>query len=221
MEPTRCHRTIGAHIRYRLAADRRGGILIACRRADRGALHITSNGSGTYKPVVSRSARYWPSWGYVTQIRIAFASHGADRHTKHSTNCQYLPAVVPRPYLAGVCKRMRAAVGRRLSVDRRSLVALRVSVGLLLLADLLLRSRSLVFFYTDAGVLPRSVLFSRFPFPGCSRLTRGSEARSGSRCWVFSRLWQRLRSRSGIGLELRQPVRWYSSCRCTRETRSC
>jgi hypothetical protein len=59
---------------------------------------------------------------------------------------------------------MRAAVEQRLSVDRRSLVALRVSVGLLVLADLLLRSRSLVFFYTDAGVLPRSVLFSRFPF---------------------------------------------------------
>lgn len=32
-----------------------------------------------------------------------------------------------------------------------------------MLADLLLRARSLAFFYTDAGVLPRSVLFARYP----------------------------------------------------------
>ncbi|NEU58018.1 HTTM domain-containing protein [Halorussus sp. MSC15.2] len=38
------------------------------------------------------------------------------------------------------------------------MAALRVSLGVLLLADLLLRSRDLVAFYTDAGVLPRSVL---------------------------------------------------------------
>ena len=70
VEPTRCHRTIGAHIRYRLAADRRGGILMSCRRADRGALHITSNGSGTYKPVVSEAPREESSWVRVSQSPV-------------------------------------------------------------------------------------------------------------------------------------------------------
>ncbi|SDM55240.1 Vitamin K-dependent gamma-carboxylase [Halogranum gelatinilyticum] len=55
------------------------------------------------------------------------------------------------------------ALARRVGVDRRALAALRVSLGLLLLADLLLRSRNLVAFYTDAGVLPRSLLAARYP----------------------------------------------------------
>ncbi|SHH55953.1 hypothetical protein [Halobaculum gomorrense] len=58
---------------------------------------------------------------------------------------------------------LRSAGTRRLSVDQRALVALRVAVGLLLLTDLLLCTRSLVFFYTDGGSLPRSALFARFP----------------------------------------------------------
>lgn len=56
-----------------------------------------------------------------------------------------------------------SVLARRLFVDRRALVALRVALGSLLLADLLLRARSLAFFYTDAGALPRSVLFTRYP----------------------------------------------------------
>lgn len=46
------------------------------------------------------------------------------------------------------------AVRRRLSVDVRSLAFLRVSLALLILADLAMRARNVVF-YTDAGVLPR------------------------------------------------------------------
>lgn len=59
--------------------------------------------------------------------------------------------------------RFRAAIARRVGIDPRGLGALRMSVGLLLLADLALRAGDLVAFYTDAGVLPRSVLAEEFP----------------------------------------------------------
>lgn len=55
------------------------------------------------------------------------------------------------------------ALARRFGVDPRALAALRISVGLLLLADLALRARHLVAFYTDAGVLPRAVLREQYP----------------------------------------------------------
>lgn len=59
--------------------------------------------------------------------------------------------------------RGRAAVARRVGIDVRALAALRISLGVLLLVDLLLRSRNLVAFYTDAGTLPRSLLAARYP----------------------------------------------------------
>ncbi|WP_198662195.1 HTTM domain-containing protein, partial [Halorussus litoreus] len=59
--------------------------------------------------------------------------------------------------------RARTALARRFGVDPRALAALRISLGLLLLADLALRSRHLVAFYTDAGVLPRALLREQFP----------------------------------------------------------
>lgn len=43
---------------------------------------------------------------------------------------------------------------RRFQVDLRALAALRIALGSLVLVDLALRSRSLVAFYTDRGVLP-------------------------------------------------------------------
>lgn len=51
-----------------------------------------------------------------------------------------------------------SAVGRRCSIDHRGLAAFRIGVGFLLLVDLITRSRNLVAFYTDAGVLPRRAL---------------------------------------------------------------
>lgn len=57
--------------------------------------------------------------------------------------------------------RLRQAARRRVRIDTRALAAHRVALGLLLLADLLLRARSLTAFYTDAGVLPRSALLVR------------------------------------------------------------
>ncbi|WP_284013986.1 HTTM domain-containing protein [Halobaculum litoreum] len=68
-----------------------------------------------------------------------------------------------RSWVAPVGARLRSAARARLSVDPRALVALRVVLGATLLVDVCLRARFLRFFYTDTGVLPRSVLAERFP----------------------------------------------------------
>ncbi|MFC3476198.1 HTTM domain-containing protein [Halobacterium litoreum] len=61
---------------------------------------------------------------------------------------------------------LRAALRRRFAVDSRALAALRVSLAALVVLDLALRSRSLVAFYTDSGVLPRARLFEVAPTLG-------------------------------------------------------
>ena len=43
------------------------------------------------------------------------------------------------------------------AIDTRSLAAFRISVGLLIVADVLLRSRNFTFFYTEEGVVPQAV----------------------------------------------------------------
>jgi len=58
----------------------------------------------------------------------------------------------------GTVARLRRTVAPRLGVDTRALAALRVGLGLLLVADLLGRARDLRAFYTDFGVLPRAAL---------------------------------------------------------------
>jgi len=62
-----------------------------------------------------------------------------------------------------VGKRLLNWVRRRIAVDTRALAALRIALGTLLIVDLTLRARSLTAFYTDAGVLPRSVLAAARP----------------------------------------------------------
>lgn len=47
---------------------------------------------------------------------------------------------------------------RRVEIDSRSLAVFRVLVGVLVVADVLSRSRDLVFFYTGDGVVPESLL---------------------------------------------------------------
>ncbi|MDB9279696.1 HTTM domain-containing protein [Halorubrum ezzemoulense] len=59
--------------------------------------------------------------------------------------------------------RLRAALRRRLGIDPRALAAFRIALGAVLLVDLALRSRNLVAFYTDAGVLPRATLTDAYP----------------------------------------------------------
>jgi hypothetical protein len=63
----------------------------------------------------------------------------------------------------GTLSTVRTAVARCLGVDARALAAFRVALGALLLADLALRARNLTAFYTDAGVLPRSLLAKQYP----------------------------------------------------------
>ncbi|ELY82971.1 HTTM domain-containing protein [Natrinema gari] len=54
---------------------------------------------------------------------------------------------------------VRAFVRSRLGIDPRALAAFRISLGLVVVLDLLvLRAPGLVTFYTDAGILPRSAL---------------------------------------------------------------
>ena len=60
------------------------------------------------------------------------------------------PSEVERTRLAGVRDRVR----RRFEVDTRSLAALRIALGIILLVDLCLRAGRLELFYTDAGVYP-------------------------------------------------------------------
>ncbi|WP_244605252.1 HTTM domain-containing protein [Halorussus halobius] len=75
--------------------------------------------------------------------------------------------------LRDAADRLRARVGgalaRRLSVDPRALAAVRVSVGLLLVADLAIRAGHLTAFYTDAGVMPRALV--RDLYPGLAALS--------------------------------------------------
>ena len=58
------------------------------------------------------------------------------------------------------------ALRARFGVDPRALAALRIGLGLLVLADVALRTRDLLAFYTDAGVLPRTLLVDAFPALG-------------------------------------------------------
>lgn len=53
---------------------------------------------------------------------------------------------------------LRRRVRSRFAVDTRSLAALRVTLGAILLVDLLTRARYLELFYTDGGVYPRAVM---------------------------------------------------------------
>ena len=84
----------------------------------------------------------------------------------------------------GVARRLpawiAAAVRARAGVDRRALAATRIALGLLVLVDVVRRSGDLVVFYTDAGVLPRPLLFDLFPTLG--RLS--PYALSGSPLWA-------------------------------------
>lgn len=65
-----------------------------------------------------------------------------------------------RDHLLSVRNRVLRTVRHRFEIDTRSLAAFRIALGLLILADLALRSRNLRAFYTDFGVLPRTALIS-------------------------------------------------------------
>ncbi|WP_436346233.1 HTTM domain-containing protein [Natronorubrum sp. FCH18a] len=66
------------------------------------------------------------------------------------------PALPPSLLESG--HRLRTALRRRVRIDTRTLAVFRVVVGLLVVADLFLRSRNFTYFYTDDGVAPRSLV---------------------------------------------------------------
>ena len=73
----------------------------------------------------------------------------------HLRDGTYKTVLCDRMCSQGKMGTVKDAVEKRLGVDTRALAALRVSLALLILADLSMRARDLVVFYTDAGVLPR------------------------------------------------------------------
>ena len=63
-----------------------------------------------------------------------------------------------RPVFSRVGDRLRRSLHRCVRIDTRTLAVFRVVVGLLVVADLLLRARNFGFFYTDGGVVPQSLV---------------------------------------------------------------
>lgn len=68
--------------------------------------------------------------------------------------------MVPHDQLVGIRNRLTTAVRHRFKIDTRSLAAFRIALGLLILADLISRSRNLTAFYTDSGVFPREAFIT-------------------------------------------------------------
>ncbi|MFB6214127.1 MAG: HTTM domain-containing protein [Candidatus Nanohaloarchaea archaeon] len=56
--------------------------------------------------------------------------------------------------MSGKTDRLKNWVGERIGIDARSLALFRVLAGLLVVVDIVLRSRNFRFFYTDSGVVP-------------------------------------------------------------------
>jgi len=73
------------------------------------------------------------------------------------------------------------AIASRLSVDERALAALRVSLAVVVLLDLAIRLPDAAAFYTDAGVLPRSLLAQQYPAFSALSL----HALSGALWWQY------------------------------------
>ncbi len=67
------------------------------------------------------------------------------------------------PQLLAFVTRFRQNLADAVRIDTRSLAVFRVFVGLLILADLALRSRNFAFYYTDDGVMPQSLAESMTP----------------------------------------------------------
>ena len=61
--------------------------------------------------------------------------------------------------------RLRQFLGKCFALDLRSLALYRMGLGLVILCDLALRSRDLVAFYSDQGILPRQILAGSFANP--------------------------------------------------------
>ena len=72
------------------------------------------------------------------------------------------PSTTARSRLTAAASRLGTALAARVEIDRRALAAFRIGLGVLLIVDLLARSRSLTAFYTDGGVLPSRAFFADY-----------------------------------------------------------
>jgi hypothetical protein len=77
---------------------------------------------------------------------------------------------------------LRDAVTARLGVDERALAAYRIALAVVVLLDLALAAVDATAFYTDAGVLPRSLLYAEFPVRGALSL----HSLSGALWWQYA-----------------------------------
>jgi hypothetical protein len=77
-----------------------------------------------------------------------------DRRLRHNRVCDLRTFFVPRQEAHGLKNKLTELFG----FDLRSLAALRVAVAVLIIGDLISRSRDLEAHYTDFGVVPRSVI---------------------------------------------------------------
>ena len=77
---------------------------------------------------------------------------------------------------------LRDAVTARLGVDERALAAYRIALAFVVLLDLALAAADATAFYTDAGVLPRSLLYAEFPVRGALSL----HSLSGALWWQYT-----------------------------------
>ena len=74
----------------------------------------------------------------------------------------------PTVRVRSAADRLRAFVRSRVVVDARSLALFRMLAGVLIVADVLARSRNLTFFYTDDGVVPHDLAVAAEPMAAYS-----------------------------------------------------
>lgn len=72
------------------------------------------------------------------------------------------PPPSPWTHLGDRLSYVRARIRARFAIDTRSLAAVRIALGLILLGDLIHRATQIGLFYTDEGVYPRSAYMSSY-----------------------------------------------------------
>jgi hypothetical protein len=77
----------------------------------------------------------------------------------------------------------------RIQIDTRTLAVFRIAVGLLILADLLLRARTFTFLYTDGGAVPRELAMRATPDYAFSFYFLTSDARVVAALFVLQALF--------------------------------
>ncbi len=97
------------------------------------------------------------------------------------------PTRLSRRAAAGI-RRIAAGTRERVRIDTRSLAAFRIALGLLIVADVLLRSRNLERFYTDDGVVPAELAIAAEPVAAYSPYALVTSPRGVSVLFVITAL---------------------------------